>query len=135
MRIISKKKLRDFWAIHASAKKPLEAWYQRVTVAVWANYQELNRDIPSADVVGDCVVFNILHNDFRLIARIRFQTHLVYVLRIMTHAEYDRTDWKTECGCFTPPPPKPPRTKLAGKKTVIPGSRRHVQSKEQRREG
>jgi mRNA interferase HigB len=64
------------------------------------------REIPSADIIGDCVVFNVHHNDFRLIARVRFRSHIVYVLKVMTHAEYDRTDWKAECGCYATPPAK-----------------------------
>jgi mRNA interferase HigB len=125
VRIISKKKLRDFWQVHSSAKKPLEAWFKRVSEADWTSYQDLTRDIPSADIVGDCVVFNILHNDYRLIARLRFPTHLVYVLKIMTHAEYDRTDWQTECGCFAPPP-KPPNRKLMLKNPTVRGGHRYA---------
>jgi mRNA interferase HigB len=107
MRIISKKKLKDFWQSHPSSQKPLEAWHQRVEQADWTSYQDMAKDFPTADVVGDCVVFNILRNDFRLIARIRFRTHIVYVLRVMTHAEYDRSNWKSECGCYLPPPTIP----------------------------
>jgi len=35
MRIISKRKLREFWNSKPSAKKPLEAWYKRVSAANW----------------------------------------------------------------------------------------------------
>ena len=41
-------------------------------------------------------VFNIEHNRHRLIAAIHFNTQTVYVLRIMTHREYDRERWKDE---------------------------------------
>lgn len=54
----------------------------------------------SADLVGDCVVFDIAGNKFRLITRIRFQAHRVFVLKVMTHGEYDNERWKTECGCY-----------------------------------
>lgn len=104
MRIISKKKLREFWQQSTASQRALEAWHFRVAQAGWGSYQAMMADIPSADIVGDCVVFNILHNQFRLIARIRFRTQIVYVLRVMSHAEYDRTDWKAQCGCFQPPP-------------------------------
>jgi mRNA interferase HigB len=122
VRIISKKKLRDFWQIHASAAKALAGWHQRIRQARWQNYQELNTDIRSADLVGDCVVFNILHNDYRLIARVRFQSQIVYVLKIMTHEEYSRVDWKSECGCFTPPPQPPAKRKTAPRKRRIRGT-------------
>jgi mRNA interferase HigB len=41
-------------------------------------------------------VFNIERNRHRLIAAIHFNTETVYVLRIMTHKEYDRDRWKDE---------------------------------------
>jgi len=48
---------------------------------------------PSADLGGNCTVFNVAGNYYRLIARVFFRSHKVYVLRVMTHAEYDREDW------------------------------------------
>jgi hypothetical protein len=32
----------------------------------------------------------------------------VYILRIMTHAEYDQENWPDQCGCHQPPPPPSP---------------------------
>jgi len=63
---------------------------------------------PSASIVGDCVVFNIGGNKYRLVTRIRYKSRKVFVLKVMTHSEYDEDKWKDECGCFEPsPPPKP----------------------------
>ena len=57
--------------------------------------------------MGDCIVFNIGGNKYRLITRIRYTTQKVFVLKVMTHREYDEGKWKDECGCFeSPPPPK-----------------------------
>jgi len=44
------------------------------------------------------VVLKAAHR-YRLIARVLYRSHKVYVLRVMTHAEYDRVDWPTQCGC------------------------------------
>ena len=61
----------------------------------------------TASIVGDCIVFNIGGNKYRLITRIRYVTQKVFVLKVMTHSEYDLDKWKGECGCFEPaPPPK-----------------------------
>jgi mRNA interferase HigB len=65
----------------------------------------------SASIVGDCVVFNIGGNKYRLITRIRYASQKVFVLKLMTHSEYDEDKWKDECGCFEPPPP--PKKKKA----------------------
>lgn len=57
----------------------------------------------SASLVGNCVVFNIGGNRFRLVTRILYPSQKVFILRVMTHAEYDNERWKTDCGCFEPP--------------------------------
>lgn len=102
MWIISKSRLRDFWqkADRADSKQPLLAWYTVVSKARWTNFAALKATYPNASLVGDCVVFNIHGNKYRLVARVRFLLHKVFVLRIMTHKQYDQTNWKDECGCF-----------------------------------
>jgi mRNA interferase HigB len=45
-------------------------------------------------LVGRRTVFNIAGNKYRLIARVNYQTQRVFVLYILTHAEYDQRDWK-----------------------------------------
>lgn len=42
------------------------------------------------------VVFDIAGNRFRMIAAIHFNTAVVFALRFMTHAEYDKNKWKDE---------------------------------------
>jgi mRNA interferase HigB len=61
----------------------------------------------SASLVGNCVVFNIGGNKYRLVTRILYPSQKVFVLRCMTHAEYDEDKWKVDCGCYDPPPAKP----------------------------
>ena len=43
-------------------------------------------------------VFNLGHgkNAYRLIVAIHFNTQIVFVLRLVTHAEYDKQEWKNE---------------------------------------
>jgi mRNA interferase HigB len=58
----------------------------------------------TASIVGGCIVFNIGGNKYRLICRIRYATSKVFILKVMTHREYDDDKWKDECGCFARPP-------------------------------
>ena len=39
-------------------------------------------------------VFNVGGNLYRVVAAVHFNTQRVYVLRVMTHREYDSSDWK-----------------------------------------
>ena len=58
------------------------------------NLQALRATFPSADHVGDLIVFNIGGNKYRLIASIHFNRGKVYVRNVLTHSEYNRGAWK-----------------------------------------
>ena len=59
----------------------------------FANFGELRSAIPSADKVGDLVVFNVGGNKYRLIASIHFNRNKVYVRDVLTHSEYSKGEW------------------------------------------
>jgi mRNA interferase HigB len=115
VRIISKRRLRQFWESRkqdaAVAERDLAAWHKLAKSAEWANFGALRQTFGSADQVGNCVVFDVGNNRFRLIGRVNYARGIVYVLRVMDHAEYDKKLWVDDCGCFRPPPKKP----VAGK--------------------
>ena len=50
------------------------------------------------------VVFNIGGNKYRLVTRVLFPSQKVFILKVMTHKEYDEDKWKHDCGCFADPP-------------------------------
>ena len=104
MRVISRPRLREFWESTREAEKPLRAWERGVKGAVWANWSELKRTFGTADRVGNCVVFDVGGNKIRLIARVMFEKQRVFVLKVMSHAEYDASNWVDECRCHEPPP-------------------------------
>jgi mRNA interferase HigB len=113
MRVILKARLIEFWELPGQkpAEGPLRAWYTHVSSkgVSWQAWGEVRASFASASIVGDCIVFNVGGNKYRLISRIRYATQKVFVLKVMTHSEYDEDRWKRECGCFEPPPP--PKTK------------------------
>jgi mRNA interferase HigB len=96
MWVISRARLRDFWERHADAETRLRAWYQVVEAASWDGFGDLRRTFPSADQVGRLTVFNIGGNAYRLVARVEYEKHRVYIRRVMTHQEYDASDWKND---------------------------------------
>lgn len=116
MRVISKARLKRFWQVsgHQDSEGPLRAWYTHVnnkTVA-WHTWGDLKAEFGSASIVGNCVIFNIGGNKYRLVTRPLYASQKVFVLKVMTHAEYDKNKWREECGCFAPPPKKkPPKRK------------------------
>ena len=99
MRIIKPARLREYWVAHARAKRPLEGWCAVVKGVTWRNLVELRRTFGSADEVKvrsgkSVIVFNIGGNNYRLICAVHYDREKVFVLRFMTHAEYDKDNWK-----------------------------------------
>lgn len=94
MRIITKRRLHDFWELHPDSKSSLERWYQLVSQNTFATLVDLREAFPSTDQVGKATVFNISGNNYRLITAIHYNTKIVYVLEVLTHAEYSRNEWQ-----------------------------------------
>jgi len=108
MRVISKARLRQFWELPgcADAEGPLRAWFTRVNSRTvwWKSWAIVKADYCGASIVGNCIVFNIGGNKYRLVTRILYPNQKVFVLKVMSHKEYGKDKWKVECGCHEPPP-------------------------------
>ena len=94
MHIITRKRLPEFVREHPNAENGLEHWYRLMKRNQFRSFAELRRTFPSADQVNDLTVFNISGNHFRLIAAIHYNTGRVYIRHILSHADYDRGEWK-----------------------------------------
>ena len=95
MHIISRKALVQFWERYPESRTALLRWFKIVQATSFDTWGELRAAFPTADKVGDRVVFNIGGNKYRLIAVIHFNRGKVYVRHVLTHQEYDRGGWKT----------------------------------------
>ena len=96
MRIIKRKTLLDFAAKHPPAKQPLVAWYAEVEKATWQKPIDIKTTFRTADIINKKrVVFNIKGNDYRLVADVEYRIGLVFIVRVMTHAQYDKVDVTT----------------------------------------
>ena len=94
MHIISKKKIEQFSKKYSNSRIPLLGWYKVIKNVDVQNHGELQSLFPSADLVGRKTVFNIGGNKYRLIVRVNFFYKKVYILHILTHAEYNKDKWK-----------------------------------------
>jgi mRNA interferase HigB len=96
MRVISKIKLVDFWQAYPDAEQSLKSWYYEAEHAHWQKPEEVKQRYGSADILsGNRVVFNIKGNNYRLVVKIHYNTGVVYIRFIGTHAAYDRIDAET----------------------------------------
>lgn len=101
MRIIKEKFLRDAAEQYPKATKYLAMWITTVKAAAWRNMADVRACYRSADIVHvrsgkPVTVFNVCGNTYRLIVGLHFNRQIAYTLRFLTHAEYDRDDWKDE---------------------------------------
>jgi mRNA interferase HigB len=91
----------EFWSREPKARAPLMFWYKVAKTARWQSLNDVRRTFGHADVVKvgsgrSTVVFNIAGNNYRLITAIRYDRSTIYILRVLTHAEYSRGKWKEE---------------------------------------
>jgi mRNA interferase HigB len=92
--IITRKILIQFWEKRPESRTALIRWFKIVQKTEFANFAELREVFPSADKVDHWVIFNTGGNKYRLITSIHFNRGKIYIRYVLTHAEYDKGDWK-----------------------------------------
>ena len=99
MRLITRKRLAEYGKAYADARGPLGEWAALVTAGRWQSLDDTRRVFPHADEVrvasGRTVaVFNVKGNSYRLVTAIHYDKQRVYVMRFLTHAQYNKNAWK-----------------------------------------
>ena len=86
--------MNEFADEHPEAESALSRWYHLVKKANFNSFTELRQAFPSADQVGKLTVFNIGGNKIRLIAAIHYNRRRLYIRAVLTHDEYNQSNWK-----------------------------------------
>jgi mRNA interferase HigB len=99
MRITQASRLSEFAARHADTPPSLNAWANTVERAAWHSLMDVRKTYSHADAArvasGKVVtIFNIKGNHYRLITAIDYRLQVVNILRLLTHAEYDKAQRK-----------------------------------------
>jgi mRNA interferase HigB len=94
MRVISKKPLREFWERHPESRPLLKEWFRKAHQVTAASFAEIRQTFGSADYVDGFTIFDVGGNRYRIAAVIHYDKQRIYVRRVMTHAEYDRNEWR-----------------------------------------
>lgn len=96
MRVITKRVLRQFWGRFPDAENALKTWCSEAMGAKWRTPVDIKGKFGNASIVtGNRMVFNICGNKYRLVAHIHYNTGLIYIRFLGTHAEYDQIDVAT----------------------------------------
>ena len=96
MHIITRKALIRFGEKHPDSQMALRRWFKIVQTMEFGSFAELRQVFPSVDKVDHWIIFDIGGNKYRLITSIHFNRGKVYIRHVLTHAEYDRGDWKND---------------------------------------
>jgi len=90
LRIISKKKIRDYVRENSQAKLPLVEWYFKMKEVNAIDISDLKKVFNSVDAVYGYTIFNIGGNNYRLITAIHYNKQVCYIRDIWTHSQYSK---------------------------------------------
>lgn len=105
MNVISRRKLRDFYDSKPERRRHAEAfesWFKLARNARWQSFQDAKALFAQTDVAADtrsgrtATIFDVGGNKYRLIALIDYKRQTVLITHVLTHAEYDKGNWKKE---------------------------------------
>jgi mRNA interferase HigB len=72
----------------------LPEWFRNVHQLAAKSFPELRRTLGSADYVDGFTIFDVGGNRYRIVAVVHYDKQRLYIRQVMTHAEYDRSDWR-----------------------------------------
>ena len=91
MVIISQRIINEFAKGYPLVAEPLNRWYKQTIAADWQSFSEVKKTFNTTDFAGnDRYVFDIVGNNYRLIAMIHFRKRTLYIRFIGTHMQYDQ---------------------------------------------
>ncbi len=98
MRIISRARLREYWAGHPDDETSLKRWHKVVKSASWKRFADIKKTFntvsPYAKTNKKYCIFNVGGNNVRIIAAIHYNTQRLYIRMVLSHNEYSKNRWK-----------------------------------------
>lgn len=74
----------------------MEDWFRKARQLKAPSFPVLCQTFGSADYVDGITIFDVGGNRYRIVAVIHYDKQRLYVRQVMTHAEYDRNDWRNK---------------------------------------
>jgi mRNA interferase HigB len=91
VQVVGRPILERFAQMHAEVASVVDAWLAEAKAATWRTPADIKARYANASILANNrVVFNLKGNKYRLDTKIAYQTGVVVVKRIGTHAEYTR---------------------------------------------
>lgn len=93
LKVIGTKLLDEFAELHSNIRSQLSMWIHEVEEFEWNSPNDIKARYAQASFLAENrVVFNIKGNNYRIDTKINFNSKVVLIKRIGTHAEYSK--WK-----------------------------------------
>jgi mRNA interferase HigB len=96
MRIITRKRLVDFWTVHPASEPAMRRWEFAAKAAVWTCPNDVKQTFNTADWANSLWIFDVGRNRIVADARYQFETPnavtipgTLYLKHVFTHAQYD----------------------------------------------
>ena len=86
---------------HADSREAMSKWLGSALKADWKNIADVRREWPNTNAVPmksgrTATITNVGGNSYRLALSIDYRYAMVYVRRVMTHAEYNKNSWHAD---------------------------------------
>ena len=95
MKLLGKRTVLDFVRTHTDCKSAIESLIAEIESASWQTPYDIKKHYASVSIIGNKnIVFNICGNKYRLWLKITYQNGIAIVIRIGTHAEYNKWEIK-----------------------------------------
>ena len=94
MNVISSAAIKKYAALHADAAGELFRWYKAASSSVWRDLNDVRRFFPDADQYKSLLIFNVRHNNYRLVVKVDYRAKLLMVKEFLNHDGYMRGGWR-----------------------------------------
>lgn len=91
MKVLGTQVLDEFARRHADVRGPVAAWLAEAQEAQWKTPQDVRARYRTVSFIGNHAVFDLKGTKYRLDVIVAYNTGVVLVKRMGTHAEYG--DW------------------------------------------
>jgi mRNA interferase HigB len=94
--VIVKRAILFYCDKYPAAKVALLGWYKEFCDVDYKNFNELKQEYANASLIANSrVIFNIKHNEYRLVVSVNFKQLAAYIIWFGTHKQYDKIDAAT----------------------------------------
>lgn len=95
MKLLGKRAVLDFICKHPDCKTAVQSLVAEIETANWRTPYDIKKRYATVSIIGNKnVVFNICGNKYRLWLKITYQNGIAIVIKIGTHAKYDKWEIK-----------------------------------------